>query len=146
MSALVHGLLPVSISCVVMLVACKRSREGTAESDRSGSTTVTGARILIPNDVALGHIVEARCHREQVCNRIGLDRLYATSDLCVERIKADLQNHLSPQECPNGVDRLAFEGCLTAIANENCENPIDLVRRDVRCSVGKLCPKNERKP
>jgi hypothetical protein len=81
----------------------------------------------------------ARCQREARCNNIGKNKKYESSDQCIRTLDARGYTDLGPDECKSGIRRDKVEGCLSAIRNEQCNSPLDTLRRLVSCQSAALC-------
>lgn len=140
--------LAVPALCIVAAVGCKRDHvtereRGTAEQERTGTTTVTGAHTGVANESAIDRIVTARCAREATCNNVGPDKHYASRDVCSQKIKADMRDDLSAKDCPRGIDQKELDECLDSIRKEDCNNPIDTIGRLAACRTSDLCLKTD---
>jgi len=129
--------------CALALAACDRDRatdrDRTTKTD-PGTTTVTGANV-VANDPAVLRVVNARCARELACNNVGADKKFASTDVCAQKLRADMKNDLNVQDCPRGIDQKELDECLSEIRNESCNNPIDKLERLAACSTSDLCLK-----
>jgi hypothetical protein len=145
--------LAVPALCLAAAVGCNRDRvserdHGTTTTeragDRSGTTTVTGANVgAVGNEAAIDRIVAARCAREATCNNVGADKHYTSRDVCSQKIKADMRDDLSANDCPRGIDQKELNECLESIQKEDCNNPIDAISRLAACRTGDLCLKTD---
>ena len=91
------------------------------------------------------HPIEAiameRCDREERCDNIGNeDSDYSTREACVAQIGSDTLKVFTDSSCPNGIDLARFQACLSAIHEEDCDDPFDTLSRDIACAQGVLCP------
>jgi hypothetical protein len=131
--------------CFVALVACNRDR--ALDRDRPvqndpGKTTVTGANVgSVSNDSAINRIVAARCAREAACKNVGPDKKYTSTDVCSQKLRADMRDDLNAKDCPHGIDQKELDECLTDIKKEDCNNPIDTISRLAACRTGDMCLK-----
>jgi hypothetical protein len=138
MRSLIRCLLLASLG-VVATAGCKRARhEGTPRPDAvsSGGATLTSAR-MVPLDYAIDRIVPERCERETRCY-VRLEPMDA-SEACIGLLGAETRRELTPQTCPHGVEQIELDKCLTAIRNENCDQPIDVIARVTACRAKTLC-------
>jgi hypothetical protein len=55
------------------------------------------------------------------------------------RVRNDWKDDLTARECPAGVDRKELDECLTAIRNDECNNPFDALGRITACTVAQIC-------
>jgi hypothetical protein len=146
--------------CLVALSACNRDRdrarvdvdrnEGRVsvdtdrKTDRTGTTTVTGANVgAVNNEGAIDRIVAARCAREAACNNVGADKHFTTRDACSVKVKSDMRDDLNAKDCPRGIDAKELNECLVEIKNEDCNNPIDMIGRLAACRTSDLCLKTD---
>jgi hypothetical protein len=159
--------LPIGIT-VLALVACNRREDRTSEtnttgesvtttkndrptrehvSDRSGTTTTTGATYgSVSYESATNRIVASRCDREVACDNIGAKKRFADRTVCTHELGAKLRDDLKPSECPNGVDAKNLDDCLSAIQKESCGNIIDTISRIGACNTSGLCLKADEQP
>lgn len=107
--------------------------------DRAGTTTITGGTYGVGNEGAVSKIVAARCAREASCNNVGVDKRYANSDACVQKVKVDMKDDLNAKECPRGIDAKELDECLAAIQKEECGSPLDTISRVAACRTSDLC-------
>jgi hypothetical protein len=143
--------IAVPAACALALFACRERRETgrterTGEGDKSGTTTLTGARYAaISNDTAVQRLVMARCEREAACNNIGADKRYADREVCTHELNAKMRDDLKASECPKGVDGKELDECIQAIHKESCNNPIDTISRIAACRTSDMCLKMDEK-
>ncbi|MGH7298596.1 MAG: DUF6184 family natural product biosynthesis lipoprotein, partial [Polyangiaceae bacterium] len=83
----------------------------------------------------------ARCAREQGCSHVGAGTTYATTSVCMDKMRADLANELNSYNCPKGLDSDQVSHCLLAIENEQCDHPLDTIQRIDKCDTSVLCAK-----
>lgn len=162
---IVRSLVPATALLAVVAVAgCNRDRTdrsdrpvtvddrpgiGVREQDNReqenkdfGTTTITGANVgSVSNHGAVDRIVAARCARETTCNNVGVDKHFQNAQACTQKLKADMKEDLSAEECPRGIDQKELDECLQAIRNEDCKNPIDTISRLGACRTSDLCLK-----
>jgi hypothetical protein len=104
-------------------------------------TTTGGAIAAAPVDRrAIDEVAHARCEREATCNNIGVGKSYATTDVCIEKLRADSENDLTNASCPRGIPRGALDKCLADVRGERCDHPLDTLSRLNACSKSSLCP------
>jgi hypothetical protein len=136
-SVMMNRTIPSIAFAFVLLAACDHQ-------DSSGTTaarTTSGTQLAAPVDAhAIDAIAGARCDREQTCNNVGVDKTYATRDVCIQRLRADDQNDLTNASCPNGISRVALDKCLGDVRGERCDHPLDTLSRLSSCSKSSLCP------
>jgi len=118
-----------SLIYAVLLLGC-RDTSGTS------TTTTTGAGV-VTSDVASQKITIARCAHETQCNNIGPGKTYGTMDVCIDKMKTDVDSRFG--ECTNGVDSTDLQSCVDDIREEACGNPVDAMSRILTCSKTKLC-------
>lgn len=118
-----------------------RAAERAAEAARQAATPPPAA---VPTTTmafsdALGSIAEARCEREQRCDRIGAGKRYESLQVCRTVVRNDLSSRLNPADCNRGIDRSELSECMAEARNEDCGNPIDTLERIVACRASDLC-------
>lgn len=122
------------------VTACRRpAHQMDDPGERVGTTTLTGALVYVPNDIAREQLAQARCEHATRCEHIGEGRRYSDPSECTVRVQVELQPRLGPAECPLGVDELALHGCVEATAHEACGEDLAAVRRVAACAPEKLC-------
>jgi hypothetical protein len=87
----------------------------------------------------VNQIAEARCAREAKCGNIGVDKEYASTDLCRQKIGIDWSDEISAYDCPAGVVQKELNECLEAIKGEECNSPFDTLGRVVACRSSDIC-------
>ncbi|MGO8992004.1 MAG: DUF6184 family natural product biosynthesis lipoprotein [Polyangiaceae bacterium] len=100
---------------------------------------VVAAQPVSDHDVEV--ISKERCDREDRCSNIGVNRKYATREVCVEQTRADNLNALTNAACPYGIDPARLQMCLSSIRDEHCNNPFDTLSRYTACTKTTLCPR-----
>jgi hypothetical protein len=120
----------------ILSAACDHDRPPPA-------TPMTSSGVLAAEPVSV-HDVEVitkeRCDREERCTNIGVDRKYATRDVCIQDIRSDNMNTLTNAACPYGIDSKQLQACLANIREERCNNPFDKLSRYSACKQSALCP------
>jgi hypothetical protein len=118
-----------------------------AHDDAVGQPTLTGATYNSSGSPAApvssraaDEIATTRCDREQACNNVGATRKYSTHDVCIAQLRAENENSLTNENCPNGLSRLALDKCIADIRGEKCDHPLDTFERLNSCSRSSLCP------
>jgi hypothetical protein len=107
----------------------------------SAPMTTSGALAAKPvSDHDIEVIAKERCDREDRCSNIGVDRKYATREVCVGQTRSDNMNALTNAACPYGIDSAKLQACLTSIREEHCNNPFDTLSRYTACTQSALCP------
>jgi hypothetical protein len=81
----------------------------------------------------------SRCQREQTCNNVGADKKYSSASDCLTRIRNDWKDDLNARECPNGVNQVQLDQCLSKIRSEECSSPFDTLSRITECTAGQIC-------
>ena len=116
------------------------SEEGPKQYRRIGSRPVIWHTLkAFRTSDAIDRIVAARCARESTCNNVGVDKRYASSQACSQKLKADMKDDLNVNECPRGIDQKELNECLESIQKEDCNNPIDAISRLAACRTSDLC-------
>ena len=148
MKNLVRVVFPAVALAAVAVVGCNRERvtydrdRDRAPEDRSGTTTVTGANVgRVSNESAIERIVAARCEREAACNNVGADKRFGDRSVCTQKVRADMRDDLSANDCPRGIDAKELGECLSSIKKEDCNNPIDTIGRLAACRTSDMCLK-----
>jgi hypothetical protein len=147
------GFVPI---CVVLLACGRNARDRTPEQayDPPGPELPRGVQPLGaraigggPRDVgggtssatALLSMVMARCDREVRCEHIGAGETYGTRRDCLADRSHEERIDLSNDTCPDGISAKGLDSCLQSIREENCNHPLEAVRRLNACRAGNLC-------
>jgi hypothetical protein len=122
---------------LILLAACAHEDN----TNMTPTTTTAASQMAAPVDNhAIDQVAAARCDREQTCGNVGVDKTYATRDVCVQKLRADSMNDLTNANCPNGMSRPALDKCLADVRGERCDHPLDTLSRLNSCSRSSLCP------
>jgi Family of unknown function (DUF6184) len=124
--------LVFAVTCAGVVSACSH-----APPVKSSTTTTTAASV--GNDKAIARIVEARCDREDACNRIGDGKKWETSRSCRLEMEHDARASLAAERCPGGLDAAAVNTCVDKVRVQRCRDPIDAIEREVVCQKLRLC-------
>jgi hypothetical protein len=121
--------------------ATEQTLEKPADVPSEGEIPVDGEGELRPASrvSSAQAIAEARCAREQRCGNVGTDEKYSSAGSCVESVLTDWKEDLAARECRNGVDSSELRGCLTAIREEDCKNPLETLARVGACAATEIC-------
>ena len=138
MSAWNRGRAVVFVGAVAALAACRRSVPETGDpGERVGTTTLTGALVYVPSDIAREQLAQARCEQRRRCEHI--DDAYLSE--CIAQAQADLAPRVGPRACPAGIDERALRACLDWTAyRAECDDEHDRARCEALCDPAKLCP------
>ncbi len=139
MSAWRGGLAVVFLGPLLALSACRRSVHETGDpGDRVGTTTLTGAVVNVPGDIAREQVAQARCERHRRCEHI--DDTYLSE--CIAQAQAELQGRLGRAACPGGVDERALRNCVDfTMYRASCDDEHDRAKREALCAPSMLCVK-----
>jgi hypothetical protein len=107
---------------------------GTDRADQGPDGTTVDARLV-------QRLAEATCEREQSCGTIGPGAYFKSREDCIGSMHTKLDPELNPSMCPRGIDRGAFEGCISSLRSNECTQPSDQITRAARCSPSDLCMK-----
>jgi hypothetical protein len=131
----------VALALAALEVGCRSEREAAPRE-----TTLTAARLdLVPNDVAIERLVQARCVHENACSNVGLERTYVTQEGCLRKVRTAAAVELDPgTTCPLGMERNKLEACVAAAAAESCSDPVATLARVEACRGSELCPRSNR--
>lgn len=124
---------------LLALAACRRSPSDAGDPrERVGTTTLTGAVVYVPSDIAREQVAQARCEQQRRCEHI--EDSYLSE--CIAQAQAELQARVSPKACPRGVDEPALRVCLDWTAHDaSCDDERDRAKRKELCDPAKLCPR-----
>ena len=138
MSVWSRGLAVVFMGAL-SLTACRRTAHDSGEPGgvRAGTTTLTGALVYVPSDIAREQLAQARCEHERKCEHI--DETYLSE--CIAQEQAELQPRVGPRACPGGIDDAALRDCLDWTAHRaSCDDEREGAKRRELCNPAKLCP------
>jgi hypothetical protein len=90
---------------------------------------------------SIAKIAAARCDREMRCGNVGPNEKFATRAQCVSRISADRRGDINAEDCLLGVSQTGLLGCLQAIRDDDCGNPLDGIERIRACRSNNVCLK-----
>jgi len=123
---------------LLLASACGGANEGTVRTD--SSPTSPGVTNAQPADgPTVDRLAEARCNRESRCNNVGDGRKFASTNMCLQELRASTARDLSATQCPRGLDRGGVELCLGAIQSEQCDHPLDTLTRVGDCLSYHMC-------
>jgi hypothetical protein len=114
------------------------------DNDRPASMPMTTSGALAAQPVSMPDveaIAKERCDREARCANIGVERKYATREVCMEQVRSDNMNALTNASCPYGIDADKLRACLTEVRGERCGHPFDTLGRFNACQRQALCPR-----
>ena len=119
----------VGASLTVVLAAC---------ASTPVQVTATTSVDVVPNELAVRDITQARCAREYSCDNIGEDRAWQDYGTCMEDARRNTRDFLVGQRCLNGMNLDNVALCLSAIRNESCgaRRGLELI---AACSNETLC-------
>jgi len=86
---------------------------------------------------ATNDIANARCDREQRCNRIGPEGEYADRNHCMNVMTQKAREDMN--QCHGGVDQEDLRQCLTEIANKDCSGIFADIGEYKACGMDDLC-------
>lgn len=128
---------------LILIAGCSKNNDRpavAANNDGYESTTVTPSPTPANSTrSATESIAMSRCQREQSCNNVGADKKYSSAADCLTRIRNDWKDDLNARECPNGVNQVQLDQCLTKIRTEECSSPFDTLSRVTECTAGQIC-------
>lgn len=129
-----------ALSAAALIVGCRdKSQARDTLDDRYGETTITSARVPVPNETAMARLVAARCDRETECSNIGPSKHYADRDVCRHELSTALRSDLEASKCPRGISSKELDECIVAIQKESCNNAFDTISRLAACRTSDLC-------
>lgn len=133
-----------SLICVVLLAAVgcratpRQDANDAAPPDRPSLAVPLGGG---PMSVAgaLNVLATARCHREELCGRVGVGKAYRDRTSC-ERTALQAHAHdVGILQCKGGIDGKRLETCATKLRAMACERE-DVAAAEM-CGRAKLCLK-----
>ena len=78
------------VFALFLLAACDHQDTGNTITPATTTRTTSGTQLGAPVDShAIDQVASARCDREQTCNNVGVEKSYATRDVCVQKLRAD---------------------------------------------------------
>jgi hypothetical protein len=107
---------------------------GTDRADQGPDGATVDARLV-------QRLAESTCEREQSCGTIGPGAYFKTHEECIGSMHTKLDPELNPSMCPRGIERGAFEECVSSLRSTECTQPSDEITRSARCSPSDLCMK-----
>jgi hypothetical protein len=123
------------------LFACDHPATHNTTPDLSSSPSgVTNAQARADGQL-VDELANARCDRETWCKNVGAGQKYASRDVCVDQMRGSIGNDLNPQNCPAGIERARFDGCVAATRAEQCDRPLDTLARVQECRTSDMCLK-----
>jgi hypothetical protein len=125
------------IGCA-LLCAASCARNGEAPESRAGVTEITVARMIMNDDAAM-KLANARCEREDACDKVGAFRRFTSQDACVRELFAEAHAAVVPEACPAGVDEGRLSRCLAEIQSQPCEGLRATITEPASCSRDALC-------
>jgi hypothetical protein len=127
------------VALATAAVGCERNPTyPQAVSGTGPSEGVTNAQNAATERV-VDRLAYARCDHEQMCNNIGNGRKYATRDVCMDQVRGNANNDLNAYNCPRGINRGAFNACISALRSGQCNFSLDTISRENDCRSGTLC-------
>lgn len=117
----------LAVAAVIGVGACRNGTRGEA----------TGA--VVQAQQARTNIADARCDREQRCNRIGAGKTYADRNACVTNVQQAWRDDLTFKDCPGGVDAGKLNQCLAELRNADCGAALDRLGSTMACRTSDLC-------
>ena len=124
---------PLSLAAVVSVLGLTAA---CSHDDYPARTTTSSAPV---SRGAISRIVDATCQKAQRCSDVGVDRKYATDEVCSEKNFADRSNDLTNANCPTGIDETRVDRCVAEIRAASCGNIIDRFQTSSACSKSTLC-------
>lgn len=123
---------------LVAMTSCERNGEG--RDSRAGVAEITGAgaRMLMNDDAAM-RLANARCDRENACDKIGAFRRFTDRDACVRELFQEAHADVVPEACPAGVDETKLARCLAAVQSQPCDDARATVDEPASCRRDELC-------
>jgi len=91
-------------------------------------------------------LAEARCDREERCNKVGDGRKYASRATCLAAVTSEWSEELNEYHCPGGTVQGALDNCLKEIRGEGCVNPLASLERIVDCDAHEVCRNPDPRP
>jgi hypothetical protein len=104
---------------------------------------VAGTEVEVPGaDAAVvDRIAQAACDREESCGTIGPGGYFKEREECLTTMRAKFSRQINHQQCPAGIERGAFDDCISAFRANECAQPGEEITRSAHCSVSDLCMK-----
>jgi hypothetical protein len=134
-TAILAFLLPATLlGCDPENVTPKVPIAGTEVADPPGTTAGADAAVV-------DRIAQAACDREQSCGTIGPGGYFKEREDCLTTMRAKFSKQINHQQCPAGIERGAFDDCISAFRANECAQPGDEITRSAHCSVSDLCLK-----
>jgi Family of unknown function (DUF6184) len=134
--------VPLTVAMFGCLLACDHPATHNSTPDvRSPPSGVTNAQATREDGRLVDELANARCDREEGCKNVGPGQKYASRDVCLDQMRGSMGNDLNPQNCPLGIDRSRFDGCLAAVRAEQCDRPLDTLARVQECRTSDMCLK-----
>lgn len=99
-----------------------------------------GPTAALSREDAIERVARARCDKLRDCPSVLADR-YQTSDVCVGRELARVQNMWRDEKCQN-VDSVALDACTRAARAERCDAKGESLYTPIvgACAATRICP------
>jgi hypothetical protein len=135
-TAILAFLLPAILCCDPENAPPKVPVAGT-EVVRDAQGTTEDA-----DELVVDRIAQAACDREDSCGTIGPGGYFKQREDCLTTMRAKFSRQINHLQCPGGVERGAFDDCISAFRANECAHPCDEITRSAHCSVTDLCLKS----
>lgn len=93
---------------------------GCAHDENAVSSTTTTSAVTVLNDTAVENIVYGRCTHENACNNVGEGREWESLAACTTSERGTVNQTISRDTCPRGIDAYALQNCMSAIDRSPC--------------------------
>lgn len=90
-------------------------------------------------DLAVGHILAARCDLEERCANIGPGQKFESRATCESKMQGETAVSLNTSDCPLGVEPRKLDACVSSILAQDCGSVFDALNRWNACRVGQIC-------
>ena len=130
------GFSVAAFCAIATVVGCSHENTNAQPPNYQGAPSVQPAS----ND-AIERIANTACDHEHQCNNIGANQHYASRDACLNDMRAQQQDNLRAENCPNGIDSNQLDKCVIDIRAEHCGSPLEALSRYESCRTGNLCRK-----
>jgi hypothetical protein len=89
--------------------------------------------------LAVEHILHARCDLEERCAHIGPGQKFDSHSACESKMQGETAVTLNTSDCPLGVEARKLDACVSSILAQDCGNMFDALNRWNACRVGQIC-------
>ena len=128
-----------------LLVACGASASSTTGPQAPVPGTESHDGVTEQQAVSVERVVdliaEARCDREQSCNRIGPGAQYRHREDCLREARRFVSTSINAQRCMGGIGEVGLNRCLESIEEGQCDSPEQVTGMTSHCHLSALCMK-----